>query len=201
MSKGSQTQRTVIAALAVLTGVGGISAQEVRPRGSSVAFPLAVTCSLGARQVTLNLTGAALRKKLVFNVYAIASYLAKTPAVKTPEQLAEADVPKQLRMVLERDVAGPDVADNFKRQIFANYPDGRFAAETAELAERLASRTAHKGELMCFTHIPKTGLRCELAGREPFVIRNQQFSRALWSIYLGRKNLGAEIKQALVARL
>ena len=51
------------------------------------------------------------------------------------------------------------------------------------------------------THLPGIGLHIRVAGKVDFVIRSVGFSRAIWDIYLGEKNLGEALKKGLTARL
>ena len=48
------------------------------------------------------LTGAALRQKFYFNVYAVASYVQEGAKPRTPEELAAVNCPKRLELVMER---------------------------------------------------------------------------------------------------
>ena len=65
----------------------------------------------------------------------------------------------------------------------------------------MQGQTAQKGDHIFITHIPNAGLHCSLAGKGEVLIKNAQFARAVWDIYLGKNNLGDEIKKGLVSRL
>ena len=49
------------------------------------------------------------------------------------------------------------------------------------------------------TNVPGVGLCIKLEGKTEILIQNPQFSRAFWDIYLGRNNLGEDIKKGLVS--
>ena len=61
--------------------------------------------------------------------------------------------------------------------------------------------TVAKGDHIYLSHVPGVGLHCRIIGKAEFVIKNPQFSRAVWDIYLGKNNLNEAIKKGLVSRL
>ncbi|MFQ3652424.1 MAG: chalcone isomerase family protein, partial [Gemmataceae bacterium] len=58
-----------------------------------------------------------------------------------------------------------------------------------------------KGDNIYLTHLPGTGLHISVPGKADFLIKNTKFSQAIWEIYLGKNNLGENIKKGLVNRL
>ena len=74
--------------------VAAVAAELIGLPGSSATYPVEVDAKAGGQPVTMTLTGVAMRKKLVFNVYAIGSYIEKGATVKTAEDLVAADVPE-----------------------------------------------------------------------------------------------------------
>jgi hypothetical protein len=78
-----------------------------------------------------------------------------------------------------------------------------FAVGLSILALRqfMRGQEARKGDHIVLTYVPGVGLRCELAGRAEVLIKGGQFHRAVWDIYLGKNNLGEEIKKGLASRL
>jgi hypothetical protein len=196
------TRRSGFVLAAVVLAAASVRAAElVAVNGSDTQFTTTMDWTVNDKPVRLVLTGVALRQKFVFNVYALASYVEEGAAVKTPEGLAAADVPKQLHLVMERTVAGPDMAEAFRSAIRQNHPEPAFAGEVNQLVERLRADTACKGDHVYLTHLPGVGLQVKFAGRGEFVVRNPGFSRAVWDIYLGPHNLGDNIKRGLTARL
>jgi hypothetical protein len=193
---------TVLAAVLVLAGgAGALAAELVGVHGSSTQFTTTMDWTVGDKPVKMVLTGTALRQKLIVNVYALAGYVQEGAAVKTAEDLAAVDCPKQLHLVMERAVAGGDMAEAFRTAIRANYPEPAFADEVNLLVDRLRNETVRKGDHIYLTHLPGVGLEVKVAGRADFVVRNPEFSKAVWDIYLGPNNLGEAIKRGLVSRL
>jgi hypothetical protein len=195
--------RWKIVALAMVVAVTttALAVELVGVRGSSTQFTTTMDWKVNDKPVKLLLTGVALRQKLFVNVYAIASYLQEGATAKSAEDLAAIDVPKQLHVVMERTVGGTDMADAFRTAIRMNYPEPILADEVNQLVEKMRGDTANKGDHIYLTHLPGVGLQVKMAGREDFLIRNPELSRAVWDIYLGRNNLGEGIKRGLTSRL
>jgi hypothetical protein len=189
-----------LVAVAVLTTTA-LAVELVGVRGSSTQFTTTMDWKVNDKPVKLVMTGVALRQKLFINIYAIASYLQEDVAAKSAEELAAADAPKQLHLVMERTVGGTDMADAFRTAIRQNYPEPAFTDEVNQLVEKLRDDTAYKGDHIYLTHLPGIGLQVKVAGRVDFVVRNPEFSRAVWDIYLGHNNLGEGIKHGLTSRL
>jgi hypothetical protein len=194
------SSRVLAVAVVGLCGLGAGAAEVVGVPGSSAQFATPIEASVGGKSVTLVLTGTALRTRAIFKVYAIGSYLQQGVAVRSAEELAAADCPKQLHLVMERDVAGKDLAKAFQEAIRLNYAEPAFARELQTLGELLQPASVKKGDRIVLTHVPQAGLQCQLVGKSEFMIKNVAFARAVWEIYLGKKNLGEEIKKGLVSR-
>jgi hypothetical protein len=149
----------------------------------------------------MRLTGVAMRTKLFVNVYAIGSYVQEGVKVGSAEELAAVDCAKRLHLFMERTVDGKDLAEAFRAAIRMNYPEPAFNDEVATLVQHMQGTSAARGEHIALTHIPGVGLHCIVVGKTDFVIKNPRFSQAVWDIYLGKKNLGENIKKGLTSRL
>jgi Chalcone isomerase-like len=195
-------RRPLTAALLMLVMAGAETlAADVGVSGSSTRFATTTQTTIDGKPATLVLTGAALRQKFYFNVYAIASYVQEGTKARTPEDLAAADCPKRLELVMERTIDGKEMAEAFRAAIRLNYPEPAFNSEVGELIQFMRGQEARKGDHIVLTYVPGVGLRCELAGRAEVLIKGGQFHRAVWDIYLGKNNLGEEIKKGLASRL
>jgi hypothetical protein len=122
-------------------------------------------------------------------------------AVRSAGELAATDCPKQLHLVMEREVTGEQMAESFTAAIRMSHPAPAFAPELAALTGLLRGRTIRKGDHIWLTHIPGVGFHCHVVGQGQHLITNVGFSRAVWNVYLGEKNLGESIKRGLVSRL
>jgi Chalcone isomerase-like len=192
---------TVALLTLALAGAGALAADVVGVPGSSTRFATTTQTTIDGKPGRLMLTGAALRQKFYFNVYAVASYIQEGAKARTPEDLAAADCPKRLELVMERTVDGKEMAEAFRAAIRLNYPEPAFGAEVGDLIQFMRGQEARKGDHIVLTYVPGVGLHCELAGRAEVLIKGAQFHRAVWDIYLGKNNLGEEIKKGLASRL
>jgi hypothetical protein len=197
-----RVSRTMAAAtLAALAATAALAGDQVGVGGSSTKYPAQIESTVGDKSVKMVLTGAALRKRVIVNVYTIGSYVEEGSPVRSAEELAAADCPKQLHLVMERDIDGKEMAEAFAGAIRANYADPAFKDEVASLSATMRALAIKKGDNVWLTHIPKKGLHCNLAGKKDFLIENPDFSKAVWDIYLGKNNLSDSIKRSLVSRL
>jgi hypothetical protein len=190
----------LVAALAALPGAAAL-AETVSVDGSDTSYETQIEPTVGGKAVKMNLTGAALRKRLVFKVYTIGSYVECGNGARSAEDLASADVPKQLHLVMERDVGGAELADAVEKAIHKGRGDDAFRDELKSLHETMKALELKKGDHVRLTNVPKKGIACDVAGKKQLVIENPDFSRAVWEIYLGKKNIDDDIKKALVSRL
>jgi hypothetical protein len=71
----------------------------------------------------------------------------------------------------------------------------------ATLVETMKGMEVKKGDHVMLWNIPKKGLYCDVGGKKQFRIENADFSKAVWKIWLGRNNLGEELKKGLTSRL
>lgn len=191
---------TLAALFAAILAAPAAAQESVAVPGTSTRYPVVVSTSDGQQTVLLNLTGVALRSKLIVNVYTVASYLRQGAAARTADELVSADAVKLLSIFMERDVDGPDLIDAFKTAVAKSHP-GKFGPEFAQLARHVGSGVARKGSEVVIAYLPGTGTRFKFEGREPFVIPGKEFADAVWGVYLGPKPLTDDIKRGLTARL
>jgi hypothetical protein len=193
-----------LAALVLITLASGaaLSAAElIGVPGSGTKYPSETEATVAGKPVAMTLTGTAMRTRYIFNVYAIASYVQKGAKVETAEQLASVDSVKRLHLVMERNVEGKDMAEAFRAAIRANHADPAFEDEVNTLVKLMRGSAARKGEHILLTHLPGVGLHVNMPGKADLTIKNPGFSRAVWDIYLGKNNVGENVKKALVSRL
>ncbi|HLW67094.1 MAG TPA: chalcone isomerase family protein [Gemmataceae bacterium] len=191
---------TATLALFAWSAVSAFAEDVVEVTGGTFKYPLTIEVTSGSKKIPMKLTGAAMRKKAIFNVYTIGSYIQADARVTSAEELASADVLKQLHLVMERTVSGKEMATAFHDAIRANYPT-EFSEDLDKFMELMRAQTAEKGDHVWITHIPGVGIHVNLVGKKAETIRNPKFSKAVWDIYLGPKNVGEAVKKGLTARL
>ena len=192
----------VLTVLLVAGLVGRAAAQDaVGVSGSGVLYPVTMKAEIGDKKVQTKLTGCGMRKKAgVINVYTIGSYVAADFKGGSPEDLANADVVKQLHLILQRNVDGRDMAEAFMTAVRANYPT-EFGPELQKFTSIMQAQNVEKGDVVWITHIPGYGIHVNLVGKRSEFIKNPKFSKAVWDIYLGPKNVGEALKKGLTSRL
>jgi hypothetical protein len=191
----------LVAALSVPFGAVALAGEMVGVDGSRTQYDTNIDSTVAGKPVKMVLTGTALRKKLIFNVYAIGSYVEAGAGVRSAEQLVAADCPKQLHLVMERDVDGKEMAEAFQKAIYRSRGDHAFPAELKSLTETMKAMEVKKGDHIRLTNVPRKGIECDVAGRRQIVIENSDFSKAVWEIYLGPKNIDDDIRKGLASRL
>lgn len=199
-------KRTRLPAIALLCFALGVApravvAENIGVEGTSTQFATPAVRNIGGKEVRLVATGAAMRKKFVFQVYAIASYVQDGVQVESPEALATADCAKQLHLVMERDVDGKDMAEAFFAAIRMNYPAPAFENELNNLMAFMKANPVKRGDQIFLTNVPGKGLHVVVVGKTELMIENVAFAHAVWEIYLGKNNLGSDIKKGLTSRM
>jgi hypothetical protein len=190
-----------VAAVAVLFATVSRAGETVSVDGSSTQYETRIEAGVGGKSVKMVLTGAALRKKLVFNVYTIGSYVEAGAGVRSAEDLIDADCPKQLHLVMERDVDGKEMAEAVRKAIHNSRGNDAFPDELKALGETMRALELKKGDHILLTNVPKKGIECDVAGKKQLKIENGDFSKAVWEIYLGKKCVDDDVKKALASRL
>ncbi len=160
-----------------------------------------IQARVGNEEVTMVVTGSAVRTKSFFKVYSIKSYIEEGNKVRSADELIAADCPKQMHLVFLLSVDGPTVASAFEENLRANHPAPEFAEETLALVKVLYDTPFRRGDEVWFTHIPNVGFHCRFSDGSEHFIGNVEFSRAIWENYLGRYNCGERGKRGLLDRL
>lgn len=174
------------------------------PASEPEPFPPRIERSIGGRKVKLVRTGKAPRKQLNFTVYHVASYVHEGATVKTAEELAALNRPKQLLLDFVVTVPGDEMARALESVLRRNYPAPAFAKELDQLLGQVRKTTTRKGDRILMTHIPDKGLLYRFQGKdsaEELLIPNPNFSKAIWDNYLGEHNCGETVKLGLVSEL
>lgn len=172
-------------------------AEDVKVDGADVRYPSSIELE-GSK---LRLTGTGLRKKFVFNVYTVASYVAKDAEAKSATSLAALDDHKRLHLVMERGVDGKTMAEAFKDAIKKNHNPTKIQGQIDKMSGYLNASKAEDKHHIMFDHIPGKGVRIERTGQKPIMIEGLDFARAIWDIYLGKENISGDIKKGLTKKL
>src|SRR5436189_237855 len=99
-------RRAWMLTLALVVLGSKLLASDVGVSGSCTRYPSKIEANVAGKAVKMTITGTALRRRSVFNVYAVASYVLQDSKLASAEELAAADVAKRLHLVMERTVDG-----------------------------------------------------------------------------------------------
>ena len=142
-----------------------------------------------------------MRSKFLVNVYAIASYVQEGIKPKSSDELINADIYKQLNLVMERQVDGREMAASFKSSVLLNHKEEEFPEELTLLDNLFKEIKVVKGDQVKLTHLPGVGIHCQVVDKIEVTIKSVAFSKAIWEIYFGKNNLGESIKKSLLSKL
>ena len=151
----------------------------------------------------LQLNGAGVRYKAVFQVYAAGLYL--TQPARTTEAVLATPGPKRLSITMLRSIDSAELGKLFTRGVEDNSP----RAEMSKLIPGLMrmsqifsdQKTLAKGDTFTIDWIPGTGTVISVKGKpqgEPF--KEQEFFNALVRIWLGPNPAEWKLKEALLGK-
>lgn len=147
---------------------------------------------------TLSLSGAGLRERFIFDVYAVALYVADPKADRITQGGA-----KRVAIRMLRDVD----ADTFARALVdgmrPNHDEATMKALEPRIAElnaiMAAAKQAKKGMAIDLDWDPAAGTRVSIDGREAGKpIAGEDFYQALLRVWLGPKPVQGDLKKALL---
>ncbi len=148
-------------------------------------------------------TGTALREKtfMKINVYTIVSYVSREAdfRAETATELVNYTGHKRIEMDLTRGLSRDQLIDSFTDGIKNNYRDiSFFKSELDELKDCFV-RDAEEGDKVIFIHNPQIGLVVQVNDKICAEIRNVDFMKAVWSIWLGKKPIDQQMKLQLIS--
>ncbi len=149
--------------------------------------------------VTLQLNGAAVRKKLFFKIYIAALYLAN-PSTEASSVIADEGEKRIVMHFLYDEVGKDKLVEGWNEGFAANH-----SAEALGLLQpRIDTFNAMfdedmvAGDVIVFDYLPDTGTRITIKGNVKGVIEGKDFNDALLAIWLGDKPVGSDLKKGLL---
>ena len=136
-----------------------------------------------------------LRYALVFEVYSAGLYL---PA-DTPSGQVLADTPKRLELHYNYDISSQRIIESKKEILARNWPPNILAAEKDNL--ELINRNyvdVRPGDSYALTYWPGRGTELSLNGRVQVTIPGARFAALMFSIWLGKDPLDADLRDVLL---
>src|SRR5262245_35445706 len=169
------TRLALAAAVAVLS-VTVVLAESIGVEGTSTEYSTKIETKVGDKTVKMDLTGVGLRKRVLFKVYTIGSYIECGVRARSAEDVIDADCPKQMHLVMERDVDGKDMAEAVEKAIHKSRGEDAFAEELRSLSTTMKELELKKGDNIRLTNLPKKGLECDVVGKKIVLIENADFA-------------------------
>ena len=181
--------------LAVCTSVASAATTEVGGVKFESPIELAGT--------KLQLNGAGVRHKAVFQVYAAGLYL--TQKANTPEEALAAPGPKRISTTMLRSIDSAELGKLFTRGVEDNAPRGEMSKLVPGLLRMgqifSDQKTLSKGDNFVIDWIPGTGTVITVKGKpqgEPF--KEPEFFNALLKIWLGPNPADWKLKDAMLGK-
>ena len=151
----------------------------------------------------LQLNGAGVRYKAVFQVYAAGLYL--TQAAHTTEAVLATPGPKRMSITMLRSIDSAELGKLFTRGVEDNAPRGEMSKLVPGLLRMgqifSDQKTLSKGDNFVIDWIPGTGTVITVKGKpqgEPF--KEPEFFNALLKIWLGPNPADWKLKDAMLGK-
>lgn len=195
-SETGGTMKLASFSLALVTtaaiAVGPASAGKL----AGVTLPDKVT--VGNQQLTLNGMGLREATWLKVDVYVAGLYVAHPSA--DPAALVDTDEPKMLVLRFVRDVDRDDIQKAWSEGMARNatVPMSKLQPYLAELNAWMPA--FKEGDTLVFTYLPGQGVAVEVNKVHKGVIKDRDFARSLFAIWLGRNPPTAALKRGLLGR-
>lgn len=150
----------------------------------------------------LQLNGAGVRKKMIFDVYLASLYVSAKSADAT--QILTAASPRRLQLNMLRTVDAKSLYEALQEGLQHNVS----ATQLKQLAPKLTElekifiemKSANKGDVIVLDFIPNQGTKISLRGQSLGVIEGDAFAVALLSIWLGKVPVSDDLKAALLGK-
>jgi hypothetical protein len=184
--------RLAIFLLASVMALG--SAQAGKHAG--VAMPDKVT--VANKQLQLNGMGVREATFMKVDVYVAGLYVQNVTS--NPSTLINADEPKMLMLKFVRDVERKDIVDAWNQGFRSNATVP--AAKLKPYIDQLNSWMPEfkHGDTLAFIYTPGEGVAVEVNNERKGVIKDPDFARSLFSIWLGPNPPTADLKRGLLGK-
>jgi hypothetical protein len=147
----------------------------------------------------LELIGAAVRQKWVFDVYAFGAWTESGQC--DTAALINTDEVKYIRLEMLRDVDAERMASNIGKSFDNNMPPGAPAAlaQQRKTFQSYFKEEAKEGQRIEFIYVPGTGMTLKQNGKQlgpP--LAGFEFTKVFWSIYFSDKTCCEDLKTDLL---
>ena len=146
----------------------------------------------------LMLNGAGVRSKMFFKIYVAALYLPSP--VKDVEKIVSGEVPKRVFMNFIYSEVSKKKMDDAWQDGFSNNASSEQMNELAQRLTRFKNMfgTMREGDVVWLDYLPGTGTRVTINGVNKGIIDGQDFSTALFNVWLGQNPVTDSLKDDLL---
>ncbi|MBA4311154.1 MAG: hypothetical protein C0417_00840 [Chlorobiaceae bacterium] len=188
--------KLILLSLVFLFIPSGIFAQQtVKESSTGKYFPSEIKIKNAEKEVTLQLTGLTVRKKIIFKVYGIAHYMQDPPTVKDEEAafiaILQEGKAKQITMDFSRDVEAIKIKEA--------YLDGFNSHTSKEELQKLQplinqftgyfTKDVKENQQFILQWLPGGTILAVLNGETKQAITDPIFARVLWTIWFGEDSI------------
>jgi hypothetical protein len=178
-----------VASLFLTCGVLEAQQTVIEP-STEKSFPASVSVSSGGADISLSITGVAVRKKFFFKVYGMAHYMEAPPSGKRDAVLGEIlkdGKAKQIIMEFAREVGTAQVQDAYRDGFRANAAKGEWEHLQPLVEQFVGTVTTgtKDGDRYILTWLPGGIVHARFGAQDAKPITDPVFARVLWSIWLG----------------
>ena len=170
------------------------SQETVQEPSTGKSFPAVVHFAKDGVDYVMNLTGVAVRKKIVFKVYGVAHY-AQDPVRGTREAALESMLvdgkARQITMDFARDVDAGKIRDAYLDGFKDNATADEFTSIHPLVDQFVAyfSKDVKENQQFILRWLPGGVVIATVAGEEKPPLTSPVFARILWSIWLGNDSI------------
>lgn len=169
------------------------TANAITDSATGQSFPDTVSVSVDGSDKTLDVTGVSTRKKFFVKVYSVAHYMEDPQGRGNAlvEDIMNSDKPKQLYLKWVRTANGKKVQDGYKESFDKVAGRGRGSNIQSDVNKYIGyfSRGVREGDTHQMNWLPDGTIEVYINGNQVGTIKNEEFAKALWSIWFGRKSV------------
>lgn len=174
-----------------LFSAGLFAEGEIKDSQTGETFPSTVSFEHDGKTIELQATGVSTRKKLMFKVYSVASYLEgglSKDAANRVQTMLDSDKPKQLTLKWVRGVEAPKLVEGY-RESFKIAAEDQEAALSKEINQYISffNHEVTKGEEQVIRELPGGVVEVYINGKKAGSIQSAAFAKVLWKIWFGKK--------------
>lgn len=157
-------------------------------------FPAVQSFSAGGKDYSMQLTGVAVRKKVVFKVYGMAHHMENpaggTRAGAIKDVLTDGKA-KQITMVFVRDVDAASIQDAYRDGFKENVSREDYPKIQGLIEKFVGNFTAgvKENDVFVLRWLPGGTIIPVIKGEEKAPITNPVFARVLWTIWFGDESI------------